>query len=116
MGKAMKLLLAILLFAGIADANAQNTVVHSDTGAAWVLQADMVQQDPEYTAGAYNLPDGLSIYVAATGCSAGRGVLRAKPLTPEYKGKPFHTTDWSYKGLSFRDRLAIALCAEGISK
>jgi hypothetical protein len=112
----MKLLLAILLFAGIADANAQNTVVHSDTGAAWVLQSDMVAQHSEYTAGAYTMHDGVSIYVAATGCSAGRGVLRAKPLTPEYKGKPFHTSDWSYRGLNFRDRLAIALCAEGISK
>jgi hypothetical protein len=112
----MKLLIAIILFASIADANAQNTVVFSDTGASWVLQSDMIEQHSEYIAGAYTMHDGLSIYVAATGCNAGRGVLRAKPLTPEYKGKPFHTTDWSYKGLSFRDRLAIALCAEGLTK
>jgi hypothetical protein len=108
----MKLLLTILLFSGIA--NAQNTVLRDTNGIAWVLQANTVRHDPAVTMGEYQIVGGLSLFIAATGCTKGRGTLYMRPLAPEHKAAPFKEYDWGYRGGSFRDDVAIALCAEGL--
>jgi hypothetical protein len=113
----MKLLFAILLFAGIADANAQNTVVHDNDGRYWVLLAQTVQTTPSgAVAGAYEAVGLGGVFAYAKGCPMGRGTLSMKLIALKDPSVPYMDRSWSYNGSGVYDRLAIALCAEGISK
>jgi hypothetical protein len=114
----MKLLLAILLFSGIADASAQtNTVVHDTDGRYWVLLAQTVQTTPSgAVAGAYEIAGVGGVLAFAKGCPSGRGTLSMKLMALKDTPTPYLDKPWSYNGSGVYDRLAIALCAEGISK
>jgi hypothetical protein len=113
----MKLLLAILLFSGIADANAQNTVVHDNDGRYWILQAHTVTTRPSgAVAGTYKAAGLGGVFAYTEDCAMGRGTLSMKLLALKDPSVPYMNRPWSYNGSGVYDRLAIALCAEGISK
>jgi hypothetical protein len=114
----MKLLLAILLFAGISDANAQNTVVHDTDGRYWILQAHTVKVTPQgEVAGTYKVAGLGGVFAYTEDCAMGRGILSMKRLNlPNAAAVPYMDKLWSYNGSGVYDRLAIALCAEGVSK
>ena len=114
----MKLLLSILLFAGIADANAQNTVVHDTDGRYWILQAHTVTTRPNgAVAGTYKVAGLGGVFAFTADCAIGRGTLAMKRLgLADAAAVPYMNYSWSYNGNNVHDRLAVALCAEGISR